>query len=294
MPRRLTTEEFIVKAKLKYNDKYDYSKTEYINSNTKVCIICPEHGEFWQVPNSHIHSGGCPKCGVARRTKERTLSLETFIKRSNIVHEFKYDYSDVEYKTVMIKVKIKCEEHGIFEQTPISHLQGVGCPKCAWKQNADNKRYTTLTFIKKAKDVHGNKFDYSKVNYKTAFDKVTIICPIHGEFEQKPYLHLYGSRCPLCKADYSNPRYIHYLYKITNTINNNIYIGVHSTFKEDDGYMGSGKLLKEDQIKYGMSTFKKEIMRYYKTREELLNAEREVVTSEFISRSDTYNLIVGG
>ena len=63
MPAKLTTEKFIEKARAVHGDTYDYSKTQYVRSMEKVCITCPEHGDFWQVPTSHLRGVGCPKCG---------------------------------------------------------------------------------------------------------------------------------------------------------------------------------------------------------------------------------------
>ena len=183
----MTTEEFIKKARAIHGDKYDYSKVEYANANVKVCIICPEHGEFWQLPGIHLSGHGCPKCSGRGK-----LATEEFIQRAKEVHGDKYDYSKVEYKGNKNKVCIICPEHGEFWQTPNSHLQGQGCPKCVGK----NK--TTEEFIIEAREVHGDKYDYSKVEYVNTQTPVCIICPEHGEFWQKPNIHLSGSGCPSC------------------------------------------------------------------------------------------------
>ena len=120
---------FIEKAKLKHNNKYDYSKVEYIDAKTNVCIICPDHGEFWQTPDTHSHRSGCPKCGL--ENKKTTLSnTDEFINKAKIKHEGKYDYSKVEYIKDKAHVCIICPEHGEFWQTPTNHIQGKGCPKC--------------------------------------------------------------------------------------------------------------------------------------------------------------------
>ena len=128
--RKLTTEEFIERAKKVHGDKYDYSKTEYANNYTKVCIICPEHGEFWQTPNCHLDGQGCPKCGIKKRSVNKTLTTEEFIKKAMDIHGDKYDYSKVQYLNNRTKVCIICPEHGEFWQTPHNHLKGNGCPKC--------------------------------------------------------------------------------------------------------------------------------------------------------------------
>jgi hypothetical protein len=80
--KRYTTKDFILKAMTLYDGKYYYSKVEYINNHTKVCIICPEHGEFWQTPNSHLNGQGCPKCSYQTRSLKLRLTKEQFIERS--------------------------------------------------------------------------------------------------------------------------------------------------------------------------------------------------------------------
>ena len=127
---RKTTQQFIDDAQKVHGDKYDYSKVEYKGNKTKVCIICPKHGEFWQTPNKHLAKQGCPKCGDIGNTLKKRLSLNEFINRANAVHGDKYDYSKVEYIGVDTKVCIICHEHGEFWQTPYSHFQGCGCPIC--------------------------------------------------------------------------------------------------------------------------------------------------------------------
>ena len=172
MTKKMTNSEFIAKARKIHNEKYDYSKVEYINNRTKVCIICPIHGEFWQTPNAHLNGQDCPKCKGKIK-----LTLEKFIEKAKKVHGDKYDYSKVEYINNHTKVCIICPIHGEFWQTPQHHLKGVGCPKCY-----GNFRKTTEQFIEEARKVHGDKYDYSKVEYVNATTKVRIICPKHGEF----------------------------------------------------------------------------------------------------------------
>jgi hypothetical protein len=176
MGKLLTTEIFIKRSIVIHKNKYDYSLVNYKNSRTKVKIICPIHGEFEQLPNNHLTGQICNECFK----KSKLLTNEIFIKRSNIIHNNKYDYSLVEYKNNKTKVKIICPIHGEFEQQPSKHLGGGGCRKCSIL-------YKTLSlseFIKKSKEMHGDKYDYSLVEYKNSQIKVKIICPIHGIFNQ--------------------------------------------------------------------------------------------------------------
>ena len=195
----LTTEEFIEKARKVHTDKYDYSKVNYINANTKVCIVCPEHGEFWQTPASHLNGIGCPKCGFERIREKNKITLNEFIKKAKEVHGDKYDYSKVEYVNNKTKVCIICPEHGEFWQTPDSHLRGGGCKKCLNEKLSSDRLLTTEEWIEKARKVHGDKYDYSKTIYKGYYEKVCITCPEHGEFWQLAYNHLQGKGCGQCR-----------------------------------------------------------------------------------------------
>ena len=204
--RTSTKEDFIKKACEKHKGKYDYSKVKYVNNRTKVCIICPEHGEFWQAPSSHLSDHGCPICGGSY-----TQTKKEFITKARKVHGDKYDYSKVDYVNSATKVCIICPEHGEFEQTPASHIYGQGCPKCGFEKIRESLSSSKEEFIKKANEIHGNKYDYSKVDYVNAHTKVCIICPKHGEFEQETNTHLKGSACPKCNLSHLERSVMNYL-----------------------------------------------------------------------------------
>ena len=128
-----TTQNFIEKASKKHSDKFVYSKTEYVNSRTKVTIICPTHGEFQQIPNNHLMGKGCPDCGKRRRRESLTSTTQNFIEKANKKHSDKFVYSKTEYVNDRTKVTIICPTHGEFQQTPNKHLMGRGCPDCVNK-----------------------------------------------------------------------------------------------------------------------------------------------------------------
>ena len=186
--------DFIEKAKKIHGDKYNYSKVEYVNNRTKVCIICPEHGEFWQTPSAHLSGHGCNECS------KPVFDTLSFIEKARQIHGQYYDYSKTEYVKSNKPVCIICPEHGEFWQTPGNHLSGKGCYLCNRLKADKNKISNKEKFICKAKKVHGDKYDYSKVEYKSAKEKVCIICPEHGEFWQTPNKHLSGEGCPKCKT----------------------------------------------------------------------------------------------
>ena len=197
----LTTEDFIKRAKEIHGDLYDYSKVEYKNGKTKVCIICKNHDksyEFYQNPNEHIQQKqGCPLCSGNKKS-----TTEEFIEKSNKIHgKGTYDYSKVNYINAFVKVVIICPKHGEFLQTPNKHLLKRGCPLCRYEKSAKKLKMTLEEFIKRAKEIHGDLYDYSKVEYKNANTNIIIICSKHGEFTQKPIHHLRRTGCPKCNKN---------------------------------------------------------------------------------------------
>ena len=205
---RKTLEEFIEKSILVHGDKYDYSKVDYKLSDTKVIIICKIHGDFQQTPASHLIGQGCRKCGIIFTANKNRKTLEEFIEKSILVHGDKYDYSKVDYKSSNTKIIIICKIHGDFEQTPHSHLVGQGCCKCSHINSAEKRKTTLEEFIERAKLVHEDKYDYSKVDYINADIKVIITCKIHGDFNQVPNSHLAGSGCKKCYYETISQRFL--------------------------------------------------------------------------------------
>ena len=147
MGKKIVVNDFISKAKQIHGDKYDYSQVDYVNSRTKVKIVCPEHGVFEQLPSSHLQGNGCPQCAkiwseghkqnlqISSR-KSRGMTTEEWIKRARSVHGDKYDYSQIVYVNQRTKVKIICPIHGVFEQQADSHIRGCGCRLCGFETEA--------------------------------------------------------------------------------------------------------------------------------------------------------------
>lgn len=196
----LDTSSFIKKAIEKHGNEYDYEKVEYIQSTKKIIIPCKIHGDFRQVPTTHLAGSGCNKCSHIKQSEKMSSNTEEFIKRVKIIHGEKYGYSKVEYTHTDKKVIIICSVHGEFQQTPSKHLEGRGCQKCGMEKCGLNKTKSQEDFIKQATNKHGDKYDYSKVNYRVGTEKVEIICKMHGAFSQRPSGHLQGSGCFKCGA----------------------------------------------------------------------------------------------
>jgi hypothetical protein len=188
--KKSNTIDFIKKSKEIHGDEYNYSLVKYIGCKKKVIIICKYHGEFLQTPNNHLNKQGCYRC----KNNPQRSNLEFFIKKSKKIHGDKYNYSKSKYQNIRTDIIITCKKHGDFLQKPNKHIEGQGCMKC----KIDNNTLTTEEFIKKSTDIHGNKYDYSKVEYKYTNKKVMILCKKHGEFLQTPMTHLRGTGCPEC------------------------------------------------------------------------------------------------
>jgi hypothetical protein len=192
--KKITTEEFISKANGVHDFKYDYSGTKYVKSSEKVCIICPEHGEFWQEANSHLRGSGCRVCSNNMLSNKFRNTFEVFIESANKIHG-QYEYVLTSYKNSKTKMCIICPEHGEFWQSPNNHLQGHGCPYCVGLGVV-----TIESFISRSIELHNNKYDYSKVNcIDNNRSLVTICCSEHGEFIQQVNSHMNGRGCPACK-----------------------------------------------------------------------------------------------
>ena len=207
MGKKITTESFIERSKKVHGDTYLYTKTDFKKSSDKVCITCKKHGDFWQLPFSHLNGCGCPKCGNIKKNTNKKMSVKDVIERAKKVHGNKYSYDKTVYDGIYKKICIICPKHGEFWQTPKDHFDGCGCPKCSVDSVWDSRgRITTEDFIKEAKKIHGNKYDYSEVEYKNRRKKIKIICHRknkngveHGSFFQTPGSHLNGCGCPHCR-----------------------------------------------------------------------------------------------
>ena len=205
---KLNTEIFIKKALIIHNNKYDYSKTIYKNTESKIIIKCPKHGEFNQTPHSHLSGQGCIECGKNKTAKFHRHTHEMFMKKANDIHKFKYEYFE-NYSNQLKKIHIICKEHGEFLQRPKDHLCGNGCPECGKRYKGKIK--TKLEFINIVNEIHDFKYDYSSLEFRYMIDKCIIVCPIHGEFKQNLTSHLNGSGCNMCKSSKGEKEIIKFL-----------------------------------------------------------------------------------
>ena len=219
MTKKMTTAEFIVKAKLVHGALYDYSLTEYIGSHDYIKVGCGIHGYYETFATSHLIGRKCPHCAQLQRVQTKTLNFETdLLPLAEKIHNNLYDYSLVDYVKLKEKVIILCPFHGEFKQTMNNHIDlKQGCPKCAPAKISRVKReparsakagraislaqrFTKDQFVERAQKIHGEKYNYDSVQYETTMVKVNIACSTHGSFFQTPGHHLAGQGCPKCFA----------------------------------------------------------------------------------------------
>ncbi len=184
---RKSIEKYLQQVNKRHNNKYNYDKFIYVTGMIPAIIICPKHGEFIQLPTSHLKHG-CDKC------RGDCLTHDEFIEKVKQIHGNKYGYEKVNYYNKSRPIEIECRKHGYFLQKPISHLRGGNCPKCC------GKIILIEELIAKFNLVHNNTYDYSKVVYKKHNEKVIVICKTHGEFYVTPNNHYSGKGCIKCRA----------------------------------------------------------------------------------------------
>lgn len=244
--KKMTKNQFIEKSKETHGEKYDYSLVEFKKVTDKVKIICPEHGEFQIEARQHYRGCGCQKCGYEKLTVLKKHNKDAFIKKAKEIHGDKYDYSKVEYVNNSTKICIICPEHGEFWQTPGNHINNEnGCPSCYNNIRKDIKCLTNQEFIEKATLVHGNKYDYSNINYLNSQVKISIRCAKHGYFWQLPHDHLFGHGCPVCGKIESKPENEIYEYIVSILGPENVKKRVRNILpsgKEIDIYVPSKKI----------------------------------------------------
>lgn len=193
--KKQNTDQVIKKFRTKHGDYYDYSKVDFVDSHSKVTIVCPKHGAFQQTPAIHLRGSGCTSCNNTKRGEGRRKSPEAMIEAFKSVHGLRYDYTPTIYTTSRSKVTVNCRIHGAFDVLPTNHLRGRGCSLC---NSASAYQTGEIDPIAMLRATHGKFYDYSKVVYTRSTDLITIICPVHGSFSQQYNVHKNGHGCPDC------------------------------------------------------------------------------------------------
>ena len=199
----MTIDEFIAKAKAVHGDEYDLSKTIFKSWNEKIIVTCYEHGDFEISPRSFIYKHhGCSKCRGKHISQSQRKTQEQFLKECHEIHGDKYDYSKAIYTGIDNEVEIICPIHGSFFQTPYNHInKRCGCSKCRYDMLSQKYRLPIDELKQRIASTQGERYEYPYLDqeYVNNRSEITIICPIHGEFQQKVMKHLYGHGCPKCQ-----------------------------------------------------------------------------------------------
>lgn len=204
--RSLPQEVYIKRCKAKFGDKYNYDKVKYVNQNTDITIICPNHGEVSVNPQSLLNSDwGCPKCAREHAIESYKITKDEFIQRAKEKFDDRFDYSKLDYKGYEEKTTFICRLHTHFITSPFLHLLALdgGCPDChKYRMEHMNSSMTTAEYIEQAKIVHGDKYDYSPTDYCSYKKMIQIRCKVHDYvFQMLPRTHLNGAGCPICEQE---------------------------------------------------------------------------------------------
>lgn len=186
---KVDTSDFIERSKKVHGDKFGYEVSEYKTAREPILVTCKKHGVVETTPRIHLEGAGCSLCG----DESRRVGREEFVRRSKIKHGNFYDYSLTDFELVKEYVKIICPVHGVFTQAAYTHMGGAGCINCS-----GYAKVTKPEFIARARAVHGEKYNYDKVRYRSIRDKVIISCDRHGDFSQSADSHYQGNGCKKC------------------------------------------------------------------------------------------------
>lgn len=224
---KLTKAKFLEASKAAHGSRFDYSRVVYVNTETKILIVCGRHGEFLQLPRDHMRGCGCPLCGRESSGASRRNTTEMFIRCAEEMHGKRYDYSLVDYHLMHSKVDIVCKIHGVFSQSYADHIHsGTGCPRCAFESTGKMNSMSQEGFTEKAKSLHGERYDYSKSKYTGSHNNLGIVCKLHGIFYQTPSNHFAGKGCPSCPCNRDQPTYVYLLRG-----NNAVKVGIAMNLK---------------------------------------------------------------
>ena len=191
---------FEERARIVHNNAYTYENAVYVSATTPVAITCPTHGDFEQIPHSHLSGKGCKKCANIVSANKRKSSTAYFITKATDIHLGEYTYLNTMYTRTEEPVVITCKIHGDFTQKARDHLSGRGCQTCAQANRIAKQTDTLATFIEKAQLIHRNgEYSYDSTIYTSSADKLNILCNKHnGVFLQSARDHLQGRGCPTC------------------------------------------------------------------------------------------------
>lgn len=253
---------FIQQAKRVHQGRYDYGKTTYKTRQTKVTITCPLHGDFEQTPNNHLSGKtGCKACRSKIFSEQQRFTKDAFLLRAKEVHGEQYDYSQATYLDYESPLKIIHKQCGAtFYKSPRRHLAGAGCEACYLQNRAARLRKSVSqanlisnqrrqqqakdTLVARYRARHGNKYDYSQVEYVNGKTKITIVCPVHGQFSQLPSNHLVKG-CQRCRESRLEIEFAKTLSRMKINYRRGVAIHDYSSYKRFDFYLEDYQLYVE-------------------------------------------------
>lgn len=208
MSKKLSFSEFMEMVnKTHENNDLKYDESTFNGSHEKIRVICPKHGEFWQIAKDHMAGQGCPICGKEKGGLKRRSNTDKFISSFKKIYGDKLDLSKFFYTKSNQKSTVICKIHGEFQASPNNLLNGRGCPICGNISKKVKQTMSEQVFTERIKSCYGDsiKFDFS--DYSNNCNKMSFKCSMHGEFQAIPLNVLRGHGCPTCgKEKYKKSR----------------------------------------------------------------------------------------
>lgn len=203
--KKLTTEEF--KERLAKTHPNLEVLSEYISTNKPITVRCKIHDHtYTTTPHRLVQGANCQKCYDEKRGNAIRKPVDKVLEDLRAVHGDKYEYPYIqeEYKNNKVDITVVCKNGHITKASVNQLLSGHGCGKCADIENGINKRLTADEFIIRSNKKHNGKYNYPNINeeYSGYNSKVTVVCPVHGEFKQNAGIHLSGCGCPSCNESH--------------------------------------------------------------------------------------------
>ncbi len=203
MGTKISTEEFIKMSKEKFGNKFSYNNTVLFGMKTHVKITCKYHGDFTCHPEAHLRKwskGCCPSCKTQASKDALTTPIIDILNLAQ--QRFGASIKVLMCDGLSGKTKIRCDKHGDSTLTTTNFLNSEkGCPKCGYAAGGVKQHMGLEVFVNRSKEVFGDAYDYSLVDYVNNRVKVKITCKVHGVFEKSPEKHLAGQGCPKCQKE---------------------------------------------------------------------------------------------